>query len=355
MARSPGSLAVAVAALMLMSVGWASAAQADSPEVVGPGDSIQAAVDAADPGDTLLVFGKHRENVVIQTDGLTVRGAGAVILPPATPAAHACFDPTVEVEAVHGICVSGDVDFETGEVSRVVADVTVSGVTVRGFTGSGLVANAARDVTFKGNVSIDNGESGIGAIIATGTRFLFNRAAGNEQAGFSVSSSPMADATLLANEAEGSRFGVSILDALHGRIIANSVHDNCVGVFALASAAGTSGEFHMAANRISRNSRACVADELFPALSGAGVALVGAAGNALIANMITGNAPAGDSAVSGGVVVVASPDGTPPTDNLVARNSIIRNDPDIFWDQTGTGNVFQHNRCRTGTPPRLCP
>ena len=329
-------------------------AQAHGPRVVGPGDSIQAAVDAADPGDTLLVFGKHRENVVIQTDDLTVRGAGAVIVPPATPVAHACFDPAVEGEAVHGICVSGDVDFDTGEVSRVVANVTVSGFTIEGFTGSGLVANAARDITFKGNVSRDNGESGIGAIIATGTRMLFNRASGNEQAGLSVSSSPMADATLVANAVEGSRFGVSILDASDGRIVANSVHDNCVGVFVLASGAGTAGAFHMTANRIRRNTRACAADEDFPALSGSGVAVVGAAGNHIVANLITGNAPAGDTAVSGGVAVVTSPAGTPPTDNFVAHNTILHNNPDLFWDQTGTGNVFRHNRCRITTPVELC-
>jgi nitrous oxidase accessory protein NosD len=355
MARSPRSLVVTLAALLLMAGGWGAAAQAHGPRVVGPGDSIQAAVDAADPGDTILVFGKHRENVVIQTDGLTVRGAGAVIVPPATPVAHACFDPAVEGEAVHGICVSGDVDFDTGEVSRVVANVTVSGFTIHGFTGSGLVANAARDITFKGNVSADNGESGIGAIIATGTRILFNRVSGNEQAGLSVSSSPTADATLFANAIEGSRFGVAILDALDGRIVANSVHDNCVGVFALASGDGTAGGFRITANRIRHNTRACAAGDGFPALSGAGVALVGATGNEVVANLITGNAPAGDTAVSGGVAVITSPAGTSPTDNLVAHNTILHNDPDLFWDQTGTGNVFRDNRCRIGTPPELCP
>jgi nitrous oxidase accessory protein NosD len=94
--------------------------------VVGPGHSIQAAVDAANPGDTIRVFGENRENVVIQTDGLTLRGAGATIRPPATPAANACFDPTVPGETVKGICVSGDIDFDTGAVSRVVSNVTVS-------------------------------------------------------------------------------------------------------------------------------------------------------------------------------------------------------------------------------------
>jgi len=91
MARSPRSVVVTLAALVLMLAAWPAAARADRATVVGRGESIQAAVDAANPGDTILVFGTHRENVAIQTDGLTLRGVGAVILPPAKPAPHACF------------------------------------------------------------------------------------------------------------------------------------------------------------------------------------------------------------------------------------------------------------------------
>ena len=142
MPRSPRSLVVLLAAMLTVLM-WASVAQARHAAVVGPGDSIQGAVDAAEPGDTILVFGTHRENVAIETDGLSLRGVGAVIRPPATPAVHGCFDPTQVGEAVHGICAVGDVDFDTGEVSRYVEGVTVSGFTIRGFTGFGVAATAA--------------------------------------------------------------------------------------------------------------------------------------------------------------------------------------------------------------------
>jgi hypothetical protein len=55
MARSTRSLAVAIAALTLMLVAGTGAAQAHRGTVVGPGDSIQAAVDAAQPGDVIRV------------------------------------------------------------------------------------------------------------------------------------------------------------------------------------------------------------------------------------------------------------------------------------------------------------
>jgi hypothetical protein len=325
MPRSPRSLVVSLAAMFAL-LAWASTARADRAAVVGPGDSIQAAVDAAEPGDTIVVFGTHRENVAIETDGLTLRGVGAVIRPPATPTVHGCFDPTQVGEAVHGICVVGDVDFVTGEVSRYVEDVTVSGFAISGFSGFGVAATAASRTLFKANVTSNNRDGGIFAAQSLDTRILLNRAS-------------------------GSRFGVLISAALGGTVAANSLHDNCVGALVFAAAAG----YRLAANRIHRNTRVCpaVPDE-WPALSGAGVLLVETSSHTIVANVITGNVPAGDTDFSGGVVVTGVPDGIPSTDNVVKGNVILGNDPDIFWDASGTGNVFGHNRCLTSIPAGLC-
>src|SRR5688500_12457765 len=59
--------------------------------VVRPGQSIQAAVDRADPGDTVLILpGHYRQSVLVAKDRLRIRGSGTgrggtVITPPATP------------------------------------------------------------------------------------------------------------------------------------------------------------------------------------------------------------------------------------------------------------------------------
>jgi parallel beta-helix repeat protein len=329
MARSPRFVVVRLATLVLMLAAWPGAARADRATVVGRGESIQAAVDAASPGDTILVFGTHRENVAIQTDGLTLRGVGAVILPPARPAPQACFDPTEVGEAVHGVCVIGDVDFDTGEISRYVERVTVRGFTIRNFVGTGLLAVAARDTTFMGNVAQDNTDDGIGSANSIGTRVLSNRVS-------------------------RSRFGIRVFSALGGRIVGNSLHDNCVGVIVLASPFGAAGEFRMTGNVVRHNRRACAADDDFDALSGIGVGLLGATGTTIVGNLISGNVPAGETAASGGVVALGSPDGTPLSDNRVRGNVILGNEPDLFWDQTGTGNVFGPNVCRTSDPSGLC-
>ena len=64
-------------------------AQRDRREVQ-PGQSIQAAIDAAPPGATIEVApGTYQENLLIAKDGITLRGSGpgrTVLVPPAQPA-----------------------------------------------------------------------------------------------------------------------------------------------------------------------------------------------------------------------------------------------------------------------------
>jgi pectin methylesterase-like acyl-CoA thioesterase len=77
--------------------------------VVNPGQSIQKAVNHAQPGDTVLVKpGVYQQSVMIRTDGITLRGSGdflggTVIEPPPTPPHNLCnnqhvFGPT-------GVCI----------------------------------------------------------------------------------------------------------------------------------------------------------------------------------------------------------------------------------------------------------
>ena len=72
MAACAAGLAIA------LGTGVALSAQASSVIVVGPGQSIQAAINAARPGDTVFVRpGVYHQSVQIRTNGITVRGSGA--------------------------------------------------------------------------------------------------------------------------------------------------------------------------------------------------------------------------------------------------------------------------------------
>jgi parallel beta helix pectate lyase-like protein len=343
-----------VALVLAATAGPASAHQAKV--VVRPGESIQAAVDAADPGQTITVLaGSYRENVAITKDGITLRGRGARLEPPAAPEPNACSEPGQP--ATIGICVLGQINFDTGEVLRPVEDVTISGFRLRDFPDSGILAFGAKDATFAHNVALDDDEYGLTAFTSTGTRMLFNRASGAEEAGFYIGDSPQADATLVGNIATDSRFGILWRNAEGGSAVHNRVHGNCVGIMVLSGIEGlpgTAGGLSMRANVIRANTRPCEASEEGPALSGVGIAIAGAHDNRVIGNLITGNVPPGETAFSGGVAVVRDFLGAAPNDNLIKGNVVLNNDPDLFWDGSGSGNRFRHNLCRTSDPAGLC-
>src|SRR5215207_8975631 len=121
------ALTLLLASGLALAAGVGSAA-ADS-SVVGQGESIQKAINAADPGDTIVVRGVHKEDVVIRKDGIKLRGDDSAVIEPPAKAGSPC-SRTFGLEA---ICVLGDVNLDTFEVKKRVKDVSVSGFTIRGF------------------------------------------------------------------------------------------------------------------------------------------------------------------------------------------------------------------------------
>src|SRR5688500_6311311 len=129
------ALTLLVASGVALAVNKIGSAAAQS-SVVGPGESIQKAVNAAHPGDTIVVRGVHREDVVIRKNGIKLRGEDAVIEAPTKAKADSPCSKTFGPEA---ICVLGDVNIKTGKLEgQRVSDVSVSGFTIRDFKIAGL-------------------------------------------------------------------------------------------------------------------------------------------------------------------------------------------------------------------------
>jgi hypothetical protein len=346
-------LAAGFAVAGMCGAGLAGASESGSAEgggaTVQPGESIQAALDAAEPGDTITVAaGTYHEYLQISTDGVTLQGDGAVLEPPDDEGA-ATNDCSSEDDKV-GICVIGDVTFPTdpdGQVTidRTVSDVTLRGFTVQGFAGSGVFAFATDGFVAEHNVFGDNGGYGVFANTSTDVTYRYNMAFDNTEAGYYIGDSPDANAVVQWNAGYDNGDGLLFRDALGGTIDHNAFYWNCIGILVLDTGApGAAGDVTITGNALVANNQACEGDEDegVPPTSGIGLAILGGTGVDAHGNRITYNSPSGATPASGGVVLLSSAafGGSDPTDNAVTGNQIQFNQPDVATDGTGSGNTL---------------
>ena len=318
---------------------------------VHPGESIQAAVRGADPGDEIAVrAGVYRESVAIKTNHLSLRGAGdrnrGTVIKPGDD--NRCGGGTT------GICIA---EHRTSSGGRVpTRDIQVTGFLIRGFRASGAAAFGARDVLFRNNTFVRNHEYGVASFGSRRTSLFRNIAKGAEEAGFYIGDSAHSGAVLRGNKARRNhQFGFFFRDASHGLARHNLAVQNCIGMILFNTGApGNVRHWRVSDNRVLRNNRRCPGN---PPTSGIGIALVGARANVVRHNSVKGNRPTGSAFFPGGIVLFSSAPfgGTDSAHNRIVRNRAFRNRPnDIFWDGNGEGNSFVHNRCGSSQPNGLC-
>ena len=253
---------VVLASGVALAVGVGSATAQSS--VVGPGESIQKAVNAADPGDTIVVRGVHREDVIIRKDGIKLRGEDAVIEAPTRAKADSpCSKVTGGPE---GICVLGDVNINTGELTGPrVSDVSVSGFTFRGFKIKGpggdsvdvIDVYAARNATVVGNRLIGNAAIGIGAGRSVNTTVAKNHLIGspkNVSKGINVENrdrNTKVVNNVVRSYPEGTN-AIEVEEVINTTVAGNDLIGNGTGVFVEQNTTGTK----ILSNHISRSSNA---------------------------------------------------------------------------------------------------
>ena len=349
--RVPHLVAATATATALITLGAAPPAHAAELHLVRPGESIQQAVDAARPGDTVqLLPGAYRGSVLVTTSRLTIRGAGpASVITPATEETGAC------ATAGHGICVAGT------EGHRLTG-VRVEALTVSGFRKNGVNASETDGMTVRSVRAQGNGQQGISQEKSVRGVLSGNEAVDNGQSGIFLANAVDNEggaidtdgAEIAHNRLSGNRIGVTVRRARDLTVDHNSISGNCGGVFVVGDeGVPRAGALTVSDNRVVGNNKYCPPNPRLDAIQGTGILFTGAEDSLVTGNRVEDNV--GSSSMSGGIVLFRSVVGVPNARITVSGNFASGNGPaDLADRDTGTDNVFTRNHCAVSEPAGRC-
>lgn len=354
--------ALAATGLALALLVPAASASAATAIHVQPGQSIQAAIDGAPAGSVIEIApGTYAGNLEIARS-MHLVGDHAVIVPAAVPADTLCQTPGF-FDGDVGICAHGVPNADFTAITPI-PDVSFEGITVRDFSGPGIVALGVDGLEVARVVTAHNGEMGMFINSVSSLSLRDSRSYDNRGDGYFLENlpegSPSTNAVVSGNASYGNLgSGIMFINSLGGRITGNSLHGNCAGIMV----AGFYGEYGVAGgdvlvrqNRATANNRWCPADgDGAPDYGGIGIALVGSQNTTVERNDVHGNRARAGSAIPGGGIVIATlvenlplnPASNSPTGNAILNNRTVGNGPyDIFGDGSGSGNTASGNSCR---------
>jgi len=346
--------------------------------VVGPGNSIQAGVDLAQPGDRVVVqAGTYQESgspcptdpskmcaVVVDKDGIALVARGQVVLE------NAGGQDQGIVFAKQG----ADGSQCLTDPQQRIQGALVSGFTVNGFGGEGISLFCADNWRVVGNTTNDNGEYGIFPSHCGAGEVRQNVATGSHDTGIYIGQSH--DVRVDLNLARGNVSGFELENCSNSRMDHNESTGNTAGILTFTNIfldvkqnANNRVDHNLIHDNNEPNTCLDPLDEVCAVPPGSGLLVLAADANLIDHNAVFRNDSFGiavanycvannlSDAQCAGLDIEPNPDFDRIVQNVAFGNGTSPSpliNPvfavDLAWDGTGTGNCWKHNRVGTQFP-----